>query len=146
MLGRIGFVVSQLQSKGKEDSLTLSFDELLSTLGDVEGMSFNIEQLKSRVIALRAKRISCVNKAKETKSAIEVHNTLITLLQESMVKLQEDLSSVQEANSTLQTQLEGVTAEQSSLDKAIEKLECELGALSHLDFSLDNISTLIDIV
>ena len=146
MLGRIGFVVSQLQSKGKEDSLTLSFDELLSTLGDVEGMSFNIEQLKSRVITLRAKRISCVNKAKETKSTIEVHNTLITLLQESMVKLQEDLSSVQEANSTLQTQLEGVTTEQSSLDKAIEKLECELGALSHLDFSLDNISTLIDIV
>ena len=43
MLGRIGFVVSQLQSKGKEDSLTLSFDELLSMLGDVEGMSFNIE-------------------------------------------------------------------------------------------------------
>ena len=43
MLGQIGFVVSQLQSKGKEDSLTLSFDELLSTLGDVEGMSFNIE-------------------------------------------------------------------------------------------------------
>ena len=43
MLGQIGFVVSQLQSKGKEDSLTLSFNELLSTLGDVEGMSFNIE-------------------------------------------------------------------------------------------------------
>ena len=38
MLGRIRFVVSQLQSKGEEDGLTLSFDELLSTLGDIEGI------------------------------------------------------------------------------------------------------------
>ena len=43
MLGRIGFVISQLQSKGKENSLTLSFNELLSALGDAEGMGFNVE-------------------------------------------------------------------------------------------------------
>ena len=43
MLGRIGFVISQLQSKGKENSLTLSFNELLFALGDAEGMGFNVE-------------------------------------------------------------------------------------------------------
>ena len=53
MLRRVGFVVSQLQSKGKEDNLTLSFDELLSTLGDAEGIGFNVGWLKSCAIALR---------------------------------------------------------------------------------------------
>ena len=53
MLERIGFVVSQLQSKGKEDSLTLSFDEFLSTLGDAGSMGFNVGWLKSRIIAFR---------------------------------------------------------------------------------------------
>ena len=41
ILGRIGFVVSQLQSKGKKDNLTLSFDELHFTLGDAKGIGFN---------------------------------------------------------------------------------------------------------
>ena len=91
---------------------------------------------------MRANRISCINKTKETSLAIEAHSTSITQLQESIVKLQEELSSKQEANSTLQTQLEGVSAEQSFLDKEIEKLEGELGALSHPDFSLNNTSTL----
>ena len=40
-------------SKGKKDSLTLSFDEFLSTLGDAESMGFNVEWLKSHVIALK---------------------------------------------------------------------------------------------
>ena len=53
MLERIGFVISQLQSKDKEDSMTFSFDEFLATLGDAESMGFNVEWLKSRVIALR---------------------------------------------------------------------------------------------
>jgi len=53
MLERIGFVISQLQSKDKEDSMTSSFDEFLSTLGDAKSMGFNVEWLKSRVIALR---------------------------------------------------------------------------------------------
>ena len=53
MLGQTGFVVSQLQSKGKKDSLTLSFDELIFTIGDAEGKGFNVEWLKNRVIALR---------------------------------------------------------------------------------------------
>ena len=53
MLERIGFVISQLQSKDKEDSMTFSFDEFLSTLGDAESMGFNVEWLKSHVIALR---------------------------------------------------------------------------------------------
>ena len=52
MLERIRFVLSQLQSKGKEDNQTLSFDEFLSTLGDVKSMGFNVEWLKSRVIIL----------------------------------------------------------------------------------------------
>ena len=107
MLRQVGFVVSQLQSKGKEDNVTLSFDELLSTLGDAEGIGFNVGWLKSRVIALRdlkkagpsvcaslsslhqlrANKISCINKTKETRSAIEAHSTLTTQLQESIVKL-----------------------------------------------------------
>ena len=53
MLECIGFVVSQLQSKGEEDHLTLSFDELLSTLTEVDGMGFNVEWLKSHVMTLR---------------------------------------------------------------------------------------------
>ena len=56
------------------------------------------------------------------------------------------LTSNQEANSALQTQLEGVTAEWSSLRKEIEKLEGELGALSHPNFSLENISSLTNII
>ena len=107
MLGRIGLVISQLKSKGKMNNLTLSFDELLSTLGDAKGIGFNVEWLKSRVIALRdlmkarpsiraslsllhqlrPNRISCISKAKETRSAIEAYNTSITKLQESIVKL-----------------------------------------------------------
>lgn len=129
-------------------------------------MGFNVGWLKSRLIALRdlkkagpsvhasltllqqlrVKRISCINKAKETKSAAKADNTLITQLQESKAKLQEDLSSKQEASFSLQTQLEGVAVEQRSLDKEIEKFEGELGALSHLDFSLENISTVADII
>ena len=46
MLEWIGFVMSQLQSKGKEDSLTLSFDEFLSTLGDDESIGFNVKLAK----------------------------------------------------------------------------------------------------
>ena len=53
MLERIRFVLSQLQFKGKEDNLTFSFNEFLSTLGDAKSMSFNVEWLKSCVIALR---------------------------------------------------------------------------------------------
>ena len=78
--------------------------------------------------------------------AIKAHNTSITQLQESITKLQEDLLSKQKASSAIQTQLEGAAAEQSSLDKEIEKLEGELGALSHPNFSLENISALADII
>ena len=98
MLEWIGFVMSQLQSQGKEDSLTLSVDEFLSTLGDDESIGFNVKWLNSHVIALRGlkragpsihaslsllqelrvKRTSCINKAKETKLAIEPHSTSIT--------------------------------------------------------------------
>jgi len=56
------------------------------------------------------------------------------------------LSSKQEASSALQTQLEGVVVKQNSLDKEIEKLEAELGALRHPYFSLKNISALKDII
>ena len=100
MLERIRFVLSQLQFKGKEDSLTFSFDEFLSTLGDAESMSFNVKWLKSCVIALRdlkragpsvhaslsllqqlrIKRTLCINKVEETKLAIKTHITSITQL------------------------------------------------------------------
>ena len=166
LLGQIGFVVSQLQSKGKENCLDLPLDEFLSTLSEAEGLSVNVGWLKSRVTALRdlkkagpsvhaslsslcelrAKESSCINKAKETESALEVYGTSITQLQESINRLKVELTSKQEVNSALQAQLEGVTAERSSLRKEIEKLEGELGALSHPDFSFQNISSLTNII
>ena len=72
--------------------------------------------------------------------------TLITQLQESIKRLQVELTSKQEASSILQAQLEGVTAKCSSLRQKIEKLEGKLGALSHLDFSFENISSLTNII
>ncbi|XP_030962284.1 ubiquitin carboxyl-terminal hydrolase 12-like isoform X2 [Quercus lobata] len=166
LLGQIGFVVSQLQSKGKENCLDLPFDAFLSTLSEAEGLSVNVGWLKSRVTTLRdlkkagssvhsslsslrelrAKESSCINKAKETESALEVHGTSITQLQESINRLKVELTSKQEVNSALQAQLEGVTAERSYLRKEIEKLEGELGALSHPDFSFENISSLTNII
>ncbi|XP_023929856.1 ubiquitin C-terminal hydrolase 12 isoform X4 [Quercus suber] len=166
LLGQIGFVVSQLQSKGKDNCLDLPLDDFLSILSEAEGLSVNVDWLKSRVTALRDlkkagpsvhaslsslrklrdKESSCINKAKETESALEVHGTSITQLQESINRLKVELTSKQEANSALQAQLEGVTAERSSLRKEIEKLEGELGALSHPDFSFENISSLTNII
>ena len=95
---------------------------------------------------LRVKRTSCINKEKETKSAIGAHITSITQLQESITKLQKDLLSKQEASSALQTQLKSFEIEQGSLNKEIENLEGELGALSHPNFSLQNINVVIDII
>ena len=94
MLEHIVFVMSQLQSKGKEDHLTLFFDEFLSTLIEVDGMGFNVEWLVSCVMTLidlkkagpsvhaslfllqqlRVKRNSCINKVEKTKSTMEVHS------------------------------------------------------------------------
>ena len=74
------------------------FDDFLSTLSEAEDLSFNVGWLKSRVIALRdlkkvgyfvhaslssrcelrSKGSSCINKAKETKSALEVNSFTIT--------------------------------------------------------------------
>ena len=70
----------------------------------------------------------------------------ITKPQESIKRLQVELSFEQEASSAHQTQIEGVTTECSSLRKEIEKLECELGALSNPDFSLENFSFLTNIL
>ena len=56
-----------------------------------------------------------------------------------------ELTSQQEASSTLQTQL-GVTVEYNSLRKEIEKLEGKLGALSDPDFSLENFTFLTNIL
>ncbi|KAL4599353.1 hypothetical protein ACB092_11G120600 [Castanea dentata] len=159
LLGQIGFVVSQLQSKGKENCLALPLDDFLSTLSEVEGLSVNVGWLKSRVTVLRdlkragpsihaslsslrelrAKESSCINKVKETVSALEVHGT-------SIAQLQVELASKQEVSSALQAQLEDVTVERSSLRKEIEKLEGELGALSHPDFSFENIGFLTNII
>lgn len=95
---------------------------------------------------MRVKRNSCNNKADETKFVIEACIASITQLQEFITKLQGDLSSAEEEYSILQTQLEGVKAEHDSFDEEIKKLESELGALSHLDFFLENINSLIDII
>ena len=97
-------------------------------------------------IELRVKENSCINIAKETKPTLQVRSTSITQLQEFINKLQAKLTSQQEASSSIQTQLEGVIVERNSLRKEIEKLEGELGALSHLDFSLENISSLTNII
>nr|POF06655.1 hypothetical protein CFP56_29244 [Quercus suber] len=149
--------VKKPQSNGKEDCLALPLDDFLSTLSEAEGLSINVSWLKSHVTALRDlkkvvssihaslsslrelrdKESSCINKAKDTESALEVHGTLITQLQESIKRLQVELTSKQEASSALQAQLEGVTVERSSLSQKIEKLEGELGALSHPDFSFE---------
>lgn len=95
---------------------------------------------------LGVKRASCITKAKETKLAIKAHIILVTQLHESVSKLKEDFSSKLEAGSTLNTQLKGVEEEHGSLNKEIEKLEGKLGAQSHLDFSLENVNALIDII
>ena len=71
--------------------------------------------------------------------------TSITQLQESIKRLQVELTSQQEISSALQAQLKGVTAERNSLKKEIEKLKGDLGALSDLDFSLENFSFLTNI-
>ena len=53
LLGKIGFIVSQLQSKGKKDCLAFPFDDFLSTLGEAKGLSVNVGWLKSHATALR---------------------------------------------------------------------------------------------
>ena len=166
LLKQIGFVISQLQSQGKEDCLALPLDDFLSTLSEAEGLIVNIGWLKSHVTALRdlkkagpsvhaslsslrelrVKENSCINKAKEIGSALEVHSASITQLQDFIKKIQVELTSQQEASSVLQTQLEGVTTERNSLRKEIKKLEGELGDLSDPDFSLESISSLTNII
>ena len=100
MLEHIGLVVSQLQSKGKEDHHTLPFKDILSALAEANGMGFHVGWLVSRVTTLRdlqkvgptihaslsslqqlrAKRDSSINKANETKSAMEARITSIANL------------------------------------------------------------------
>ena len=101
--------------------MALPLDNFLSILSEAEGLSVNVDWLKSRVTALRdlkkagpfvhissssllelrVKENSCINKAKETKSALQVHRTSITQLQESINKLQAKLTSQQEASSAV---------------------------------------------
>nr|POF22755.1 hypothetical protein CFP56_09732 [Quercus suber] len=153
-------------TKSKEDHLTLPFKNILSTLTEANGMGFNVGWLVSRVITLRdlqkigpfvhaslsllqllrVKRDSCINKAEETKKTMEARIASIAKFQESITKLQGDLSSAQEDYSAFRTQLEGVKAEQGSFDKEIEKLESKLGTVSHPDFSFENINALKDII
>ena len=57
-----------------------------------------------------------------------------------------ELTSQQKASSALQTQLEGLTAKRNSLRKEVEMLEGKLGALSSPEFSLENISSLTNII
>ena len=87
LLQQIGSIISQLQSKGKEECLVLPLDNFLSTLSETESLRVNVGWLKSHVIALRdfkkvgpsvhtslsslhdlrVKENSCINKAKEAK-------------------------------------------------------------------------------
>ena len=100
LLQQIESIISQLQSKGKEDCLALPLDNFLSTLSEAESLSVNADWLKSHVTALRdlkrvgpsvhaslsslcelrVKENSCINKAKEVESALQVHATSITQL------------------------------------------------------------------
>ena len=107
LLQQIGSIISQLQSKDKENCLALPFDNFLSTLSEAKSLNVNADWLKSHVTALRdlkkagpsvhtslsslrelgAKENSCINKAKEVESALQVHATSITQLQESIKRL-----------------------------------------------------------
>ena len=53
MSERIGLVVSQPQSTGKEDHLIFPFKDILSALTKANGMGFNVGWLVSRVTTLR---------------------------------------------------------------------------------------------
>ena len=112
---------------------------------DLKEVGPSVHASLSSLHELRAKESSCINKVKETESALEVHGTSITQLQESIYRLQVELTSKKGANSAFQAQLKGVTAERNSLRQEIE-LEGELGALSHPDFSFENISSLTNII
>ena len=90
LLQQIGSIIYQLQLKGKEDCLALLLDNFLSILSEAKSLSVNVGWLKSRVTALRdlkkagpsvhaslsllrelrVKENSCINKAKETESAL----------------------------------------------------------------------------
>nr|POF05307.1 hypothetical protein CFP56_37615 [Quercus suber] len=91
LLQQIGSIISQLQSKDKEDCLALPLDNFLSTVSEVESLSVNVSWLKSHVIALkdlkkarpsvhtsfsslcelRAKENSCINKTNEVDSTLQ---------------------------------------------------------------------------
>ncbi|KAK7822415.1 hypothetical protein CFP56_036513 [Quercus suber] len=118
---QIGSIISQLQSKGKEDCLALPLDNYISTLSEAESLSVNVSWLKSRVTALR------------------------DLKKESIKRLHVELTSQQEANYALQAQIKGVIAERNSLKKEIGK-KGELGALSDPNFPLENFSSLPNIL
>nr|POE96638.1 hypothetical protein CFP56_62990 [Quercus suber] len=135
LLQQIGSIISQLQLKGKEDCLALPLEDFLSTLSEAEGLSVNVGWLKSRVTALRDLK----------KAGPSIHASLSSL-HELRAKENSCINKAKEAESALQAQLEGVTAERYSLRKEVEKLEGELGALSNLDFSLENISSLTNII
>ena len=107
LLQQIGSIISQLQLKGKKDRLAFPLDDFFSALSEAEGLSVNVSWSKSRVTALRdlkkarpsvhaflsslrelkVKENSCINKAKEIELALQVHNTSITQLQESIKRL-----------------------------------------------------------
>ena len=53
LLQQIGSIISQLQSKDKEDCLALPFDNFLSTLSEAESLSVNVGWLITHVTALK---------------------------------------------------------------------------------------------
>ena len=64
---------------------------------------------------LKVKENLCIDKVKEAELVLHVCTASIT--QQSIKRLQVELSSQQEASSALRTQIEGVIAERSSLRK-----------------------------
>lgn len=119
---------------------------LVSTLKDLRKVGPSTYASLSLVQQLKVKKASQAIKVEEARSAPKAHGVLVTRLQEFISKLQKDLTSKLEAGSILQAQLNGIEEEQGSLIKEIEKLERELGALSHLDFSFENVNTLTIII
>ena len=112
---------------------------------DLKKVGPSVHASLSSLREFRVKETLCINKVKEAELTLQVRVTSITQLQESIKRLQVELTPQQEASSTFQTQIEGVTAEHNSLKKEIEKLEGELGALSYPDFFLENFSSLTNI-
>nr|POE60169.1 hypothetical protein CFP56_45112 [Quercus suber] len=108
----LSLVSPDLKSEAKSLSVNVSWlKNRVTTLRDLKKAGPSIYASLSLLCELRVKENSYINKVKETKLALQVCVTSITQFQESINRLQVELTSHQEASSDLQAQLEGVIVE-----------------------------------